>query len=38
LRWQELDPVFDMDEPTDLHHLPPDWPGRDLLLKAPASP
>lgn len=38
LCWQELDPVFDMDEPSDLHHLPPDWPGRALLLKAPASP
>lgn len=38
LHWQELDPVFDMDEPNDLHHLPPDWPGRDLLLKDPTSP
>ena len=26
LSWRELAPVHDMDEPSDLHHLPPDWP------------
>lgn len=28
LFWRELAPVHDMDEPADLQHLPPDWPGR----------
>jgi len=38
LIWQELAPVHDMDEPADLRHLPPDWPGRPLLLNALPSP
>jgi rSAM/selenodomain-associated transferase 1 len=38
LRWCELAPVHDMDEPTDLHHLPPDWPNRSHLLQAVPSP
>lgn len=38
LRWCELAPVHDMDEPTDLHHLPPDWPNRSNLLQAIAHP
>jgi rSAM/selenodomain-associated transferase 1 len=38
LRWCELAPVHDMDEPTDLHHLPPDWPNRSNLLQAVPSP
>ena len=25
LRWTELDPVADIDEPADLSHLPPGW-------------
>lgn len=25
LRWRELDPVADIDEPADLIHLPPGW-------------
>jgi uncharacterized protein len=38
LRWCELAPVHDMDEPTDLYHLPPDWPIRSDLLKAISNP
>jgi rSAM/selenodomain-associated transferase 1 len=38
LHWCELAPVHDMDEPTDLHHLPPDWPSRSDLLKAISNP
>ena len=38
LRWFELAPVHDMDEPTDLHHLPSDWPSRSDLLKAISNP
>ena len=38
LRWCELAPVHDMDEPTDLQHLPPDWPHRFELFKAIPHP
>jgi len=38
LRWCELAPVHDMDEPSDLHHLPPDWPHRSEVLKAILPP
>ena len=38
VRWFELAPIYDMDEPTDLHHLPPDWPSRSDLLKAISNP
>jgi len=38
VRWCELAPVHDMDEPTDLYHLPPDWPNRSNLLQAVPSP
>jgi rSAM/selenodomain-associated transferase 1 len=38
VHWCELAPVHDMDEPTDLHHLPPDWPSRSDLLKAISNP
>jgi hypothetical protein len=38
LLWCELAPVHDMDEPTDLHHLPPDWPNRSNLLQAVPPP
>jgi rSAM/selenodomain-associated transferase 1 len=38
LHWCELAPVHDMDEPTYLHHLPPDWPSRSDLLKAISNP
>jgi rSAM/selenodomain-associated transferase 1 len=38
LHWCELAPVHDMDEPTDLYHLPPDWPSRSDLLKAISNP
>jgi len=38
LHWCELAPVHDMDEPTDLHHLPPDWPSRSDLLRAISNP
>lgn len=38
LRWQELAPVHDMDEPADLQHLPPDWPDRARWLKALPCP
>jgi rSAM/selenodomain-associated transferase 1 len=38
LRWCELAPVHDMDEPTDLQHLPPDWPHRSELFKAIPHP
>jgi rSAM/selenodomain-associated transferase 1 len=38
VRWCELAPVHDMDEPTDLQHLPPDWPNRFDLLKATLQP
>jgi rSAM/selenodomain-associated transferase 1 len=38
LRWCELAPVHDMDEPSDLQHLPPDWPHRSELLKAIPHP
>ena len=34
VRWCELSPVHDMDEPTDLQHLPLDWPNRSDVLKA----
>lgn len=36
--WQELAPVHDMDEPADLRHLPPDWPGRSLWPHALSCP
>jgi rSAM/selenodomain-associated transferase 1 len=38
LRWHELAPVHDMDEPSDLHHLPLDWPDRCRWLENLASP
>ena len=38
VRWCELAPVHDMDEPNDLHHLPSDWPSRSDLLKAISNP
>jgi rSAM/selenodomain-associated transferase 1 len=38
LSWRELAPVHDMDEPSDLHHLPPDWPSRFDGLPAISNP
>lgn len=38
LLWRELAPVHDIDEPSDLHHLPLDWPNRSDLLKATPQP
>ena len=38
LSWHELAPVHDMDEPSDLHHLPPDWPSRFNGLPAISNP
>ena len=38
VRWCELAPVHDMDEPVDLQHLPLDWPNRSDLLKATLQP
>lgn len=35
LRWAELPPVADIDEPADLHHLPPGWGGPEAWGAAP---
>lgn len=38
LSWHELASVHDMDEPSDLQHLPPDWPSRFDGLPATSNP
>jgi len=38
VRWAELAPVADVDEPTDLHHLPPGWlEGLDVPVRTPGQ-